>query len=917
MLRACLTALFCLFSTVATAQDAPRAILVLDASGSMWGQIDGIAKITIAQDVIGGLLQTLPAEQELGLTAYGHRRKGDCSDIETILAPGTDRAAIAGAVNAIKPKGKTPLSAAVIQAAEALKYTEEAATVILVSDGIETCALDPCEVGRRLEEAGVDFTAHVIGFDVSDPAALAQLQCLAAETGGTFRSAENADELAEALEIVAEPEPAPMPVDVIFRATDGPGGGEITDGLIWNIDTDAAGHLLEADATARPVLSLLPGTGRAGVLRLADEAFADAIFTVTKEAMTVTLVLPEFTPAATLLAPATAPAGSLVAVQWTGPGEKNDYISSADLDMGDAYYHHYDYTRNSVDTGDGDKVMVRMPPKPGSYEIRYLMHEGTKVLARRMIEVTALDITLTAPEQAGISSLVAVDWQGPDYKNDYLTVASLDQGDDYYINYSYTHDGSPLQLQMPPEPGTYEIRYVLNASKHVPARITIEVVDVATSIMGPETAVVGSEIEVTWQGPDEKNDYISISIPGERDGSYEGYTYTREGSPLRLALPTEPGDYELRYILNQDTIVLVRRPITLTDASVTLAAATQANAGAKIPVTWTGPGYKNDYIDIAPAADPDARYVAYTYVRNGSPLQLEMPTEPGDYEIRYIMDGHPNRVMARHAISVTPVSATIEAAAHAPAAGEIPVTWAGPAYDKDYIAIAPLGAGVNEYEAFEYTRDGNPLRLQMPTTPGDYELRYITQGNERAILASRPITVDALDATLSAPESGIAGTEIVVDWTGPDYKRDMITLAQPGMKPSAYAQYERTSNGSPLRLPLPGDPGMYELRYVVRGTDYAILTSQPFEVLPASATLTAPATIAPGANLVVSWTGPDQRGDYIAISLLGDNGHEAYANTSDGSPLIVKVPDRPGAYELRYVLKRDRTIVARQPLTVE
>jgi len=124
------------------AQESPRAILVLDASGSMWGQIDGTAKITIAQDVIGGLLESLPPQQELGLTAYGHRRKGDCSDIETMIVPGGDqRANIANAVNGIKPKGKTPLSAAVIQAAEALKYTEEAATVILVSDGKETCAV--------------------------------------------------------------------------------------------------------------------------------------------------------------------------------------------------------------------------------------------------------------------------------------------------------------------------------------------------------------------------------------------------------------------------------------------------------------------------------------------------------------------------------------------------------------------------------------------------------------------------------------------------------------------------------------------------------------------------------------------------------------------------------------------------------
>ena len=77
MFRLLLAPCLCLAAAAATAQDRPRAILVLDASGSMWGQIDGTAKITIAQEVIGGLLETLPADQELGLTAYGHRRNGD------------------------------------------------------------------------------------------------------------------------------------------------------------------------------------------------------------------------------------------------------------------------------------------------------------------------------------------------------------------------------------------------------------------------------------------------------------------------------------------------------------------------------------------------------------------------------------------------------------------------------------------------------------------------------------------------------------------------------------------------------------------------------------------------------------------------------------------------------------------------
>jgi len=273
-------AILCLIPFITQAQENPRAILVLDASGSMWGQIDGKAKITIAQDVIGKLLSTLPEDQELGLTIYGHRRKGDCSDIETVIQPGTGtRDAIAAAVNAIKPKGKTPLSAAVIQAAEALKYTEEKATVILISDGRETCELNPCEVGRKLEEAGIDFTAHVIGFDVSNPQDKAELQCLAEETGGTFRTASNAAELADALQVVAEPEPVGVGFSVVEKGTD----RIIQDPLIWTLTYEDQ-TLIDTQPHENSFgMDFLPGKGHVEVLRPEDEAFAELDFTVAED----------------------------------------------------------------------------------------------------------------------------------------------------------------------------------------------------------------------------------------------------------------------------------------------------------------------------------------------------------------------------------------------------------------------------------------------------------------------------------------------------------------------------------------------------------------------------------------------------------------------------------------------------------
>ena len=183
--------------TAATA--AERAIVVLDGSGSMWAQIDGKARIEIARETLNEVLGGLPQDLELGFMSYGHRTKGDCSDIELMVPPAAGTAQqIIDAAASISPKGKTPISAAVKQAAEALGYTEEKATVILITDGIETCDADPCQIGTDLETAGIDFTAHVIGFGLSDEEGQ-EVACLAENTGGMYLPASGGAALIEAL----------------------------------------------------------------------------------------------------------------------------------------------------------------------------------------------------------------------------------------------------------------------------------------------------------------------------------------------------------------------------------------------------------------------------------------------------------------------------------------------------------------------------------------------------------------------------------------------------------------------------------------------------------------------------------------------------------------------------------------------
>ena len=176
-----------------------KVIVVLDGSGSMWSQVEGQSKIDVARSVLEELVKGWVSDAHLGLVAYGHSISGTCDDVETLvpLGPVTSKSFMA-AVNNITPRGKTPISKAVQHAAEELNYKQDRATVILLSDGLETCDADPCAVSQELEAEGKDFTTHVIGFGLTENQTR-QLSCVADNTGGQLFNATNAIELTDAL----------------------------------------------------------------------------------------------------------------------------------------------------------------------------------------------------------------------------------------------------------------------------------------------------------------------------------------------------------------------------------------------------------------------------------------------------------------------------------------------------------------------------------------------------------------------------------------------------------------------------------------------------------------------------------------------------------------------------------------------
>lgn len=189
-----------------------KAALVLDASWSMAEEdVDGGTRMDAAKQASHDLVNSLPEQANLGLLAYGMResnapdnRDAGCRDIETLVpVRKLDKDELNSKIDEMTPKGYTPIGNSLKAAAKELGDSGER-TIILVSDGIDTCAPPPvCEVAKELAGDGFDLTIHTVGFK-TDEEARKELECVAEAGGGEFMEADDAGSLAESLKFLAQ-----------------------------------------------------------------------------------------------------------------------------------------------------------------------------------------------------------------------------------------------------------------------------------------------------------------------------------------------------------------------------------------------------------------------------------------------------------------------------------------------------------------------------------------------------------------------------------------------------------------------------------------------------------------------------------------------------------------------------------------
>jgi Ca-activated chloride channel family protein len=195
----------------ARAEDPAKVLLLLDVSGSMNERISsGGTKFAAAKRALKQVADALPAGTEVGLRVYGSEiaepkaeNPKACQDTELVMPIGPlNRTKMYRAVDSFEAVGETPIAYSLGKAVDDLGDSGRR-VLVLISDGEESCAGDPCPLARKLADKGVDLQFNAVGLDVSSKARK-QLKCIAEAGNGSYYDADESDDLSEALRKITQ-----------------------------------------------------------------------------------------------------------------------------------------------------------------------------------------------------------------------------------------------------------------------------------------------------------------------------------------------------------------------------------------------------------------------------------------------------------------------------------------------------------------------------------------------------------------------------------------------------------------------------------------------------------------------------------------------------------------------------------------
>ncbi len=260
----------------------------------------------------------------------------------------------------------------------------------------------------------------------------------------------------------------------------------------------------------------------------------------------------------------------------------------------------------------------------------------------------------------------------------------------------------------------------------------------AMTLEAPEKANAGGSVAVSWDGESYSGDVVTL-VPVEAPPEALGTVVEAvEGSPRDFFVPFDQCSYEFRYIDGRSFEVLARTPLEVRAAIAGLMALPITPGSKTIDVHWWGPAGPMDVIILTTADAEGSEYLNWASPSDGSPSRFRAPQTPGDYEIRYLIEGKQAAATLPLKIETVPVSLDVPKTVRV---GErLRIAWTGPQGPNDFLVLVRRGQNLGKQLDFAYVSAGSPTSLAAPGRPGVYEVRYIA-ALRRKVLATATVKV--------------------------------------------------------------------------------------------------------------------------------------------------------------------------------
>lgn len=239
-------------------------------------------------------------------------------------------------------------------------------------------------------------------------------------------------------------------------------------------------------------------------------------------------------------------------------------------------------------------------------------------------------------------------------KRPWIGIYTIEAPDKKYTAYQYTPKGAgagELKFALPKQHGQYNIRIFYEGYKLLETSPAI-VIHRGTYTVTPEKQllVVGKDPGITVRyecAQPAKNDWVGIYKVGEEDKKYVSFKYTdgTQSGKVSIALPNDPGKYELRlFHTGYKRLAVANQPVTLKSGNASVKPDKGVYApGECIVARFERPLDRDgDWIGVYKPAAPDKKYIGYVYTKNpfSGSVQINAPNEHGTYELRLYHSGY-------------------------------------------------------------------------------------------------------------------------------------------------------------------------------------------------------------------------------------------------------------------------------------